>query len=263
MIATNNARIAKTNDDDEDASWFENLKKPQVYKPLVILLFLSLLQQVSGGYILIIYTSNILRNLGTDFLRSIDEKTASLLIGSIRLGMSVVAAVLAQKCNRKVLLYISTVGMGTFAFIASTQMFHLDGSADSVFLKAGLNINVTAAPTDPVASKTNNYLLLVCILGYMLFASLGILIIPWTLISELYPIKYKAKFGGASIAIAYILMSAVLQIFPIALETFSLSVIFANFGGLSFATAVFVFFYLPETHRKTFAEIEENFVGRK
>lgn len=176
--------------------------------------------------------------------------------------MSVVAAALAQKCNRKVLLYISTVGMGTFAFIASTQMFHLGDSAHSVFLKTDLNVNVTAAPTDPATSETNNYLLLICILGYMLFASLGILIIPWTLISELYPIKYKAKFGGVSIAIAYILMSIVLKTFPIALETFSLSVIFAIFGGFSLATAIFVFLYLPETHRKTFAEIEENFVGR-
>lgn len=176
--------------------------------------------------------------------------------------MAVIAASLAQKCNRKVLLYMSTVGMGTFALIASTQMSHLGDSAGSVFLQKDLNVNVTAAPTDPTTSATNNYLLLICVLGYMLFASLGILIIPWTLISELYPIKYKAKFGGASIAIAYILMSVVLKIFPIALETFSISVIFAIFGGVSYLTAVFVFFYLPETHRKTFAEIEQHFVGR-
>jgi SP family facilitated glucose transporter-like MFS transporter 8 len=177
--------------------------------------------------------------------------------------MAVIAASLAQKCNRKVLLYISTVGMGTFAFIASTQMSHLGDSAHSVFLKKDLNVNVTAAPTDPTTSATNNYLLLVCVLGYMLFASLGILIIPWTLISELYPIKYKGKFGGVSIAIAYTLMSFILKTFPIALETFSISVIFAIFGGVSYLTAVFVFFYLPETHRKSFAEIEQHFIGRR
>lgn len=255
LIASNNARIANTNGNEEDASLLKGLKKPQVYKPLAILFFLFLLQQVSGGYVLIFYTSNILRNLGTDFLKSVDERTASLLIGLIRLGMAVIAAALAQKCNRKALLYMSTVGMGVFALIASTQMFHLDNSAHSVFLRN--DVNVTA---DPSTSTANNYVLLISILGYMLFASLGILIIPWTLISELYPISYKAKFGGASVAFAYVLMSIVLKNFPTVLETFSISVIFAGFGGLSFTTSVFVFFFLPETHRKTFAEIEQYFI---
>lgn len=109
----------------------------------------------------------------------------------------------------------------------------------------------------------DNYALLLSILGYMLFASLGILIIPWTLISELYPIKYKAKFGGSSVASAYILMSIVLKVFPFALETFSISVIFILFGCMSFLCGLFIYFFLPETHRKTFAEIEQHFTGKK
>ena len=219
------------------------------------------MQQVSGGYVLIFYTLNIFRNLGAEFLKSVDERMALVLVGSIRLGMAIIAAALAQKCNRKVLLYISTIGMGIFAFIASMQMFHVDDSAHSLFLRH--DVNVTTAPTDPTSSSASNYLLLCCILGYMLFASLGILIIPWTLISELYPIKYKAKFGGASVAIAYVLMSIVLKCFPFVLESVSISVIFALFGAMSLLCCLFIYFYLPETHRKTFAEIEQNFVGRK
>lgn len=238
----------------------QNLKLPQVFKPLTILFFLFLLQQVSGGYVLIFYTLNIFRNLGAEFLKSVDERLALVLVGSIRLVMAIIAAALAQKCNRKVLLYISTVGMGIFAFLASMKMFHSDGSAHTLFLKPDTNVTVALVEE---TSATSNYVLLFCILGYMLFASLGILIIPWTLISELYPIKYKAKFGGASVAIAYVLMSIVLKMFPFALETFSISVIFAIFGGMSFLCGAFIYFYLPETHRKTFAEIENYFTGRK
>jgi facilitated trehalose transporter len=149
--------------------------------------------------------------------------------------------------------------MGIFAFAASMQMFHVDGSAHSLFLQRDVNVNAAPSTSTPASS----YLLLLCILAYMLFASLGILIIPWTLISELYPIKYKAKFGGVTVAIAYVLMSVVLKVFPSALEIFSISVIFAFFGAMSFLCGLFIFFYLPETHRKTFAEIEESFVGRK
>lgn len=254
MISTNNARIAKTNDDEED-NWWSNLKRPQVFKPLTILFFLFVLQQFSGGYVLIFYTSNIFRNLGAEFLENIDEKMALVSVGLIRLLMAIIAAAIAQKCNRKILLYISTIGMGIFAIIASTQMHNID---TSLFLRKEVNRTETTLES----SATSNYLLLSCILGYMLFASLGILIIPWTLISELYSIKYKAKFGGTSIAIAYVLMSIVLKIFPYALETFSISVIFGFFGCMSILCAIFIYLYLPETHRKTFAEIEQFFVGR-
>lgn len=194
-------------------------------------------------------------------MKSIDERMALVLVGSIRLVMAVIAAALAQKCSRKSLLYASTVGMGIFALIASSQMLHINDAAHSLFLRH--DVNVSIAPSDSTTSAASNYLLLLCILGYMLFASLGILIIPWTLISELYPIKYKAIFGGATVAIAYVLMSIVLKVFPFALEAFSISVIFAFFGAMSFACGVFIYFCLPETHRKSFGEIEEYFIGKK
>lgn len=261
LIATNNARLRSTGDSD-DESFLESIRKPQVYKPLTILFVLFLLQQLSGGYLLIFYTINIFRNLGAEFLKTVDERFALLLVGSIRLFMAIAAAALAQKCNRKTILYISTFGMGIFAIVASMQMYNIDSSAHSLFLQHDVSVNVTAV--DPSAtSSANNYLLLLSILGYMLFASLGILIIPWTLISELYPIKYKAKFGGSSVATAYILMSIVLKVFPLALETFSISVIFILFGSMSFLCGLFIYFFLPETHQKTFSEIEQHFTGKK
>lgn len=258
MISTNSARLSSQTD-SEDSTWIENLRKPQVFKPLTILFFLFLLQQVSGGYILIFYTLNIFRNLGTEFLNSVDERLALVLVGSIRLVMAMIAAALAQKCNRKALLYVSTIGMGIFAFVAAHQMLHIEDS-HSLFVKRDDNGDIK--PNEPTSSA-NNYLTLICILGYMLFASLGILIIPWTLISELFPIKFKAKCGGLCVGASYILMSIVLKFFPYALEVFSISVIFTTFGSMSFLCGIFIYFYLPETHRKTFAEIELYFTGRK
>jgi SP family facilitated glucose transporter-like MFS transporter 8 len=257
LMTSNSARLTKATD-NEDSTWMQNLKKPQVFKPLTILLFLFLLQQVSGGYVLIFYTLNIFRNLGAEFLKTVDERLALVLVGSIRLVMAIIAAAIAQKCKRKVLLYVSCCGMGIFAFVASTQMVHLGDSANSLLFHSDVNATLTTSES----STTNNYLLLSCILGYMLFASLGILIVPWTLVSELYSIKYKAKFGGVSIAIAYLLMSIVLKYFPAALEFSNISIIFAFFGCMSFLCALFIYFFLPETHRKTFAEIEQYFVAR-
>lgn len=68
------------------------LTEPQVYKPLIILLFLFLLQQATGSYILIFYTINIFRNLSLNFSRNVNENMALMALGALRLVVSVIAS---------------------------------------------------------------------------------------------------------------------------------------------------------------------------
>lgn len=77
---------------EEGKSLWKLTKEPQVYKPLIILLFMFLLQQFSGCYILIFYTINIFRNLSLNFSERINENMALMLLGSLRLIMSVIAS---------------------------------------------------------------------------------------------------------------------------------------------------------------------------
>lgn len=249
--------------DEQKFSWGKSIREPQVYKPLLILTVLFLFQQLSGGYILIFYTLNIFRNLGSNFASQVDENLASLLLGSIRLVMAIVAAMLSQKCNRKTLLYTSTIGMSLFAFISAFKMMSIDGSGHALFLKHASNHSEIISHIENPSSSFGNYFLLICILSYILFASLGLLIIPWTCIAELFPIQYKAKYGGLTVAIAYILMSIVLRIFPFMLDSLTISIIFLIFGVASMACGIFIHFFLPETHRRTFEEIENFFLGKK
>jgi facilitated trehalose transporter len=67
-------------------------RQPQVYKPLIILLFVFLFQQCSGCYILIFYTINIFRNLSSNFSQRINENMALMLLGALRLVVSVIAS---------------------------------------------------------------------------------------------------------------------------------------------------------------------------
>lgn len=227
---------------------------------------LFLLQQLSGGYVLIFYTINIFRNLGSDFAASVNENLASLLLGSIRLVMAIVAAILSQKCNRKTLLYISTVGMSLFALAAATKMWSMsmDESGHSLFLRHAANQTSTISRIENSSSSSfGNYFLLISILSYILFASLGLLIIPWTCIAELFPTKYKAKYGGLTVALAYVLMSIILRIFPFMLNSMRISTIFFIFAASSMICGIFIYFFLPETHRRSFTEIENFFLGKK
>lgn len=201
--------------------------------------------------------------MGSGFLNSIDEKVALILVGSIRLLMAIFTALVAQKCRRKILLSVSCLGMALGAFVAGHHMTTISNLDNSLILKKitfAENITLSTVIPQDISTNFSNYLILFSILFYMLFASLGILIIPWTLISEMFSVKYKAKCGGLVVAFAYILMSIILKFFPLTLEMCSLSAIFIFFGIVSLITTLFVIVFIPETHQKSFEEIEKYFM---
>lgn len=78
--------------EDGGKSFLQLSKEPRVYKPLIILLFVFLFQQLSGCYILIFYTINIFRNLSLNFSEKINENMALMMLGTLRLIMSVIAS---------------------------------------------------------------------------------------------------------------------------------------------------------------------------
>lgn len=128
--------------------------------------------------------------------------------------------------------------------------------------------------------KQNDYIMLIFMLGYVCTSSVGVLVIPWTLIGELFPIEVdfhffgiiqqsqilrflfqvKGKLGGFIIAIAYVMMSVVVKTFPYLLDLFGPQQIFHSFAVNSLLGAIFTYYYLPETIGKSFAEIETFFV---
>lgn len=256
-------RAEKSSSESENLTVHSFIRR-QVLVPFFTLLVLFLLQQFCGGYILIFYTLNIFRNLGSNFLQSVDERIALILVGLIRLVMAIIAALIAQKCRRKVLLCISCVGMGLGALAASTQMLSVDNLDQSLFLKRNIitDNSTFSENIDNSSQNYSNYVILFSVLVYILFASLGILIIPWTLISEMFSVRHKAKCGGLVVAFAYILMAIVLKTFPLALEVFSLPIVFMFFGIACFFTTIFVIFMIPETHQKSFDEIEKHYLKK-
>lgn len=105
-------------------------------------------------------------------------------------------------------------------------------------------------------SVKNDSMLLICVVGYICFSSLGVLVIPWTLIGELLPIEVKGKLGGFIVSIAYLLMFGVVKLFPYVLDYLGMQQIFLLFAVNSLIGVLFTYNYLPETLGKSFDEIE-------
>jgi hypothetical protein len=113
------------------------------------------------------------------------------------------------------LLYVSGLGMAVFIFIAAELVRRTEGFSsgqnflhasrysseiNQTFVAANNTTNTTISSDisslshvdDFVSVSGNNEIyLLVCILLYNTFAAAGIMILPWTLISELYPIEVR------------------------------------------------------------------------
>lgn len=142
----------------------------------------------------------------------------------------------------------STMGMCLCTLTAALYMEYKELEENSF---------LTKNPGDLVSQ--NITVILVCILCYVCFSALGVLMIPWTLIGELLPIRVRAKLGGAIVAFAYVLMFITVKTFPVIIQSIEARGVFYLFSATTFVATIFVFCALPETLGKSFEEIEMNF----
>lgn len=221
--------------------------EPTVYKPVIILLMLFLFQQLSACYAIIFYAVDLFREIGGHFEKGINEYIALVLLGSIRFVMAVISACISKYVGRRHLLIMSGMGMCFCSLIAGVYMY------------------LTVIPPDELAklhiskAKEDDNIPLYCTLGYVCFSSLGYLVIPWTLIGEILPVKVRGKLGGVLVSIAYILMFGVVKVFPFVLDYIKIQCLFCIFSVINLCGACFVFFFLPETLGKSFKDIERYF----
>jgi MFS family permease len=93
----------------------------------------------------------------------------------------------SRKYHRKTLLYISGVGMTVFIFIAAILVRNMDGFASTQNFLNSPKVTTTGGGE----GSYHEVLLLISILCYNSFSASGVMILPWTLISELYPIQVR------------------------------------------------------------------------
>jgi hypothetical protein len=131
---------------------------------------------------------------------------ALMLLASLRLIMSVIASgykvikiiktsflrcanfsfSASRKFHRKTLLYVSGLGMMISIFIAALLVQNMEGSASTSNFLSNPKVKQTI---ENERESFDEVYLLVSILVYNSFSALGVLILPWTLITELYPIQ--------------------------------------------------------------------------
>lgn len=221
------------------------MKEPVVYKPAIILFILFLTQQLAGTYVIIFYALSVFENIGGEFGKGLDKYGAMVILGVIRFLFSILTSLFSKKFGRRTLCITSGLGM-SFSMFFSAMYIYLTSSCD----EEGRIREVMAE---------QKWVLLVIVLLFVCTSCLGFVIIPWTLIGELFPISVRGVMGGTMVSVAYIMMFGMIKGYPFMLAKMGAQGVFFFFSATSLIGASFVYVFLPETLGKSFSEIEKYF----
>ncbi|KAL6261879.1 hypothetical protein P5V15_006963 [Pogonomyrmex californicus] len=206
------------------------LHKPNVWKPFLILLTFFALQQLSGIYVILFYAVSVLKDIGID----VNEYTASVGMGFIRLLASILGAGLANSFGRKILAFASGLGMAIAAVgIALSFRFDLP-----------------------------SWVPLLCIGTHVGASMIGFLTLPWVMTSELYPLRFRGSLGGLTTSIVQILTFVTIKTYPDLNVIVGLEFTMWIFGVASALGAMFALAILPETWGRSLDDIEMKFSSK-
>lgn len=230
---------------------------------------LFLFQQLTSGYVIVFYAVDIFKKIGGNFkhIGLIDEFVALILLGGIRFVMSIVLAVISKKIGRRFLMFISAVGMiatsfslGLYMYLTRSSPIMSQGYNDDQSNQINIQIqNQTIENSMGYGSDSDGTIAVILVLCYICFCSFGWLVIPWTLMGELLPVKVRGVLGGVVFSAAYMLMFVMVKIAPFLMESVRLEFIFFGLSVVNVFGGAFLYIFLPETFGKTFNDIANYF----
>ncbi|XP_025197012.1 facilitated trehalose transporter Tret1-2 homolog [Melanaphis sacchari] len=214
-------------------SW--HLFKPTVFKPALFMIFLFVLQQFTGIYTFQFHAVKMLQEVA----QGIDIKYATLLFGLFRFLLSFVATGVLHNYGRRPLCMISGIIMGISLFISGLCFYSRTKGDESIII---------------------TWVSLLCMLLYISAGSVGIMLIPWILPSEMFPTEVKGLLVGPIMAWCNAVMFVAVHFYE------DLKGILGGMLGIlwfysfiSILTAFFVWLFIPETHKMKLSEIEDYF----
>ena len=214
--------------------FFKEMSSRSVFVPFILITLLMVFQQLSGINALIFYGAPILHEAGVSNSRF----TALMTIGISEVITTAIAAVIVDLFGRKVMLIMSLLVMA----------FSCTGLATHLYFATSDHLASSANATIPLALCS----IILLIIGY----SLGLGAIPWTLMTELLPLKLRGSLGGIVSAINWSCTALVTGLYL----TYSLhvgeNVAWWTFAAINVAGIAFVTTFLPETKGKTLEVIE-------
>lgn len=212
-------------------SFLKTSKKPDVWKPFIILNTYFFFQQFCGIASVVAYAVDFVEQSGV----IADPFFITALIGMLQIIAALILVLMSAKIGTRPISLISGVGMSiSLAFLI-------------IYLKfiKGEHENYTSIP-------------IICLFTFVLTGQFGFAAIPWTLLGELYPTKYVNILGPLTTCLGGFFNFITIQIYP-SLVDIGMITTLCIYCLTSIIATIFIALFLPETRGKTNHEIEEKF----
>lgn len=145
------------------------LLSPETLKPFGILVLYFMMYQFSGVNTITFYAVEIFQDSGS----TLDKYTCTIMLGAVRLICTIFGCIAMRRCGRRPLTFISGIGCGVSMLGLGTYMYY------------SRMWSLADPPTEPSVT----WFPVACIFVFTITCSLGFLVVPWTMIGELYPMK--------------------------------------------------------------------------
>src|SRR5213592_2117064 len=213
----------------EGGHWTDLLRR-QVRPALVVGLGLAVFQQVTGINTVIYYAPKILQTAG--FNSASGAILATVGVGVVNVGMTIVAMFLVDRAGRRPLLLVGIAGM-----IVTLGVL-------------GLSFRISN-PSVQLA-----WIAVICLMGYVGSFAISLGPIFWLLIAEIYPLKIRGLAEGMAATFNWASNLAVSLTFLTLVEKLGASSTFLLYAFASVASWLFAYYLAPETKGRTLEEIE-------
>ncbi|KAF2356111.1 Sugar/inositol transporter [Trinorchestia longiramus] len=214
-----------------------DLKKPYIYKPLIITLTIGMFSQLCGIEVLTSNLSTIFRNAGSD----LSENTNSIICIFLEIVAGVMAIFLMERVGRKTLLIISSIFMAASHGSIGVYFYLLE--VDEAWTKMHIN-----------------FLPLVALVTFMLAFGIGLGPIVWILVGEMFPPLVRETAAGITIALVWTSSFLTVLSYEHLHETLHTYGFFWVYTCICALCALFCATVVKETKGKTLEEITKMFV---
>lgn len=215
------------------------VKKPEFYKPTMIMVAMFILFQISGMTVVPSYTIVMMKEVSGG---TIHDNISMMMVDIVRFVTAVLSCAVVNKLNRRTVLFMGVI-ISVISLLTSAAMLYL---RDHGFIPDAYHW-IPVIPT----------------LCYIFGKTLGILPIPWAIAGEIFPLAYRSLGSGISGMILSVMFFIVVKTAPYSFTSIGVSGTFCTYATCIAACGVFLYFSLPETKGKTLYEIECHFKGIK
>ena len=205
--------------------------------PVLVGIGMMFMQICTGINTIIYYTTTIFKTAG--FGSQLSAIYATIGVGFVNFGMTIVAIVFADRWGRKPLLYAGLTGVTISLFTLGAAFFFADELDDNL-----------------------KWLAVGSVIVYIASFAFSLGPIGWIVVSEILPLKIRGfAMSLCTVANMGFNFIVVLTFLPL-LNSIGEAFTFWIYGVIGILSLIFTYYFLPETKGKSLEKIEKNWAER-